>query len=253
MTVGHQARPRPGGRRRRAVASTAATLRDLLRTRILLGHYDDRPLPDEAELQRAHNASRGAVRAALALLRDEGLIERYQGSGTFVVARKADHRLDALHGLRAEVPVSHEVLAREVLPAPDIVAQLLRLEPGTRVLRLDRRTVAAGEPVGLWTTYLPLSLGARFADPSVDLSGEYYQALEQVLRLPVAYATLSVEAVTADPVVAERMRVPVGHPLLRMERVVHVRDGRPVDFGVGRLRGDRLRMSGVQVRRRAAV
>lgn len=232
------------------MANAAATLRDLLRTRILLGHYDDRPLPDEAELQRAHDASRGAVRAALALLRDEGLIERYQGSGTFVVARKANHRFDELHGLRAEGRVSHEVLAREVLPAPDIVAQLLGLEPGSRVLRLDRRTLAGGEPVGLWTTYLPAHVGARFADPAVDLSGEYYQALERVLRLPVAYATLSVEAVTADPVVAAAMRVPVGIPLLRMERVVYVRGDRPVDFGIGRLRGDRLRISGTQVRRR---
>src|SRR5690606_27670012 len=250
MTVGHQA-PRPRGRyQRRGVASAAAALRDLLRTKILLGHYDGRPLPDEAELQRAHGASRGAVRAALALLRDEGLIERYQGSGTFGVAQKANHRFDELRGLRSRQRVSHEVLAREVLPAPDIVAQLLAVEPGSRVLRLDRRTVAAGEPVGLWTNYLPIRIGRRFTDPAVDLSGEYYHALEHVLALPVAYATLTTEAVPADPVVAARLRVPVGMPLLRLERVVYVRGDRPVDFGIGRLRGDRLRISGTQVRHR---
>jgi GntR family transcriptional regulator len=140
------------------------------------------------------------------------------------------------------------VLAREVLPAPDIVAELLALEPGSPVLRLDRRTIAAGEPVGLWTNYLPARIGGRFTDPDVDLSGEYYLALEHVLGLPVAYATLTSEAVAADPVVAAAMRVPVGLPLLRLERVVHVRGDRPVDFGIGRLRGDRLRISGTQVR-----
>lgn len=238
---------------RRDVAAAAAAVRDLLRTKVLLGYYDNRPLPDEAALQLAHRASRGAVRAALALLRDEGLIERYQGSGTFVVAHKATNRFDQLSGLRGGDRISHEVLNVEVMTAPDIVADLLALEPDTKVLRLDRRTTVSGEPVGLWTNYLPLDLGAPLTRPGTDLSGEYYGALELLCGLPVDYANLSAEAVAADPVVATMLNIPVGAPLMRLERVVHLPDGRPVDFGVGRLRGDRMRMSGTQVRRQSDV
>lgn len=238
---------------RRDVATTAAALRDLLRTKLLLGYYDDRPLPDEAALQRLHRASRGAVRAALTLLRDEGLIERSQGSGTFVAAPKATNPLNELRGLQASFGgdrVHHEVLGCEVLGAPDIVAQLLDLHVGSDVVRLDRRTTASGNAVGVWTNYLALEIGAPLAVPGVDLSGDYYDALERVLGLAIAYANLSTEAVAADAVVAAALRVPVGAPLLRLERVVHLADGRPVDFGVGRFRGDRLRLSGMQVRRR---
>ena len=250
MTAGHPMRPARPHRPRRDVAATAAAVRDLVRTKLLLGHYQVRPLPDEAALQRTHGASRGAVRAALALLRDEGLIERHQGSGTFAVAHKATQRFDELRGLRGANPITHEVLSREVLAAPDIVAQLLQLGAGSRVLRLDRLTTASGEPVGVWTNYLSIDVGAPFADPRVDLSGEYYDALERLLGLPVAYAAVATEAVAADPIVAATLKVPVGSALLRLERVVHLTDGRPMDFGIGRLRGDRLRISGTQIRRR---
>lgn len=85
----------------------------------------------------------------------------------------------------------------------------------------------------------------------VDLRGDYYDVLERLVGEPIGYAAMSTEAVAADPVVAEALTVPVGAPLLRMERVVHLADGRPVDFGVGRLRGDRVRLSNIQRRRSA--
>ena len=229
-------------------------MRDLLRTKVLQGYYDDRPLPDEAALQRLHDASRGAVRAALALLRDEGLIERHQGTGTFVAAHKATHRADELHGLRdtaATEPITHEVVGCELIRAPDVVAELLRLPVGDPVVRLDRRTVAGREPVGVWTTYLPERYGHPLVQSRVDVSGEYYGVVERLVGQPVAYADMCTEAVAADPVVAAALDVPVGAPLLRLERVVYLTDGRPVDFGVGRLRGDRLRLRSVQQRRPA--
>lgn len=247
-------RPRRLPPRRRRVATTAAAVRDLLRTQVLQGRYDDRPLPDELALQRLHGTSRGAVRAALELLRDEGLIQRHQGSGTFVAALKATHRSDRLHALQTSGTgerITHEGLGCEVLPAPDVVAELLDLPAGHPLVRLDRRTVSGPEVVGVWTTYLAVEHGAPLTTGAVDLRGDYYDVLEQLVGEPIGYATMSTEAVAADPVVAEALTVPVGAPLLRMERVVHLADGRPVDFGVGRLRGDRVRLSNIQRRRSA--
>jgi GntR family transcriptional regulator len=231
---------------RRRVAPTAAAVRDLLRNRLLHGVYDDRPLPDELALQRQHDASRGAVRAALDLLREEGLIERHQGSGTFVAMHKADHRFDALRALHTTgegEQFSRDVLGCESLAASDIVAELLGLRPGAPVVRLDRRTVAGPEVIGLWTNYLPAEYGAPLTTGSVDLLGDYYDVLEQLVGEPIDHAALSTEAVTADAVVAAAMDISEGAPLLRLERMVHLAGGRPLDFGIGRLRGDRVRLS----------
>jgi GntR family transcriptional regulator len=231
---------------RREVAATAAAVRDLLRTKVLLGSYDERPLPDESALQRLHDASRGAIRAALALLRDEGLIERFQGSGTFVASQKTNHQFDELRALDTSgdgEQMTRDVLGCQVLAASDIVAELLDLAPGSEAVRLDRRTVAAGEVVGIWTTYLPMRFGAPLVTGAVDLNGDYYEVLERLAGEPIDHATLSTEAVTADGVVAAAMRIDVGAPLLRLERVVYLPGGRPLDFGIGRLRGDRVRLS----------
>ena len=233
------------------MATTAAAVRDLLRTQVLQGRYDDRPLPDELALQRLHGASRGAVRAALELLRDEGLIQRHQGSGTFVAALKATHRSDRLHALQTSGTgerITHEGLGCEVLPAPDVVAELLDLPAGHPLVR---RTVSGTEVVGVWTAYLAVEHGAPLTTGAVDLRGDYYDVLEQLVGEPIGYAAMSTEAVAAAAVVAAALAVPVGAPLLRMERVVHLADGRPVDFGVGRLRGDRVRLSNIQRRRSA--
>ena len=56
-----------------------------IRERILSGDLAaGERLPPELELAQQHRASRGTVRQALSLLVNEGLLERVQGSGTFV-------------------------------------------------------------------------------------------------------------------------------------------------------------------------
>lgn len=234
---------------RQDVAETAAAVRDLLRAELLRGDHDASALPDEASIQRAHGASRGAVRAALELLREEGLVERLRGAGTFVAARKTLHRLERLHGLDpAAGPVLHEVLTRQVLGAHSVLTDLLQVAPGAPVLRLDRRTRVGAEVVGVWTSYLPMSLASPLAEPSADLRGDYYDALERLLGRVIGHSELVTEAVFADGAVAPALGVPLGAPVLRLERVVFLADGTPLDVGVGRFRGDRMRLSSTRHR-----
>jgi GntR family transcriptional regulator len=64
-------------------------LAELLARGIGAGHYQaGERLPPEAELSIHLGASVGTVRKALALLESRGMLERKQGSGTYVRARK---------------------------------------------------------------------------------------------------------------------------------------------------------------------
>ncbi len=243
-------RPRAAPRGPRSdVATSAADLRDVLRAEVLDPSGGDRLLPDERTLQRVYGASRGAVRGALDLLRAEGLVTRLPGQGTSAVGRGAHHRVDDLRSISTlGGPVRHEVVLRRTVTAQGPVAALLDLTAGAPALRLDRRTVADGEPVGAWTSYLPLDVAAPLLEcPASDLAGDYYEALERVLGVACDHEDLTTEAVAADDVVAAVLGVAVGVPVLRLERVLRLADGRPLEFGVGRFRGDRLRLS---VRRR---
>jgi GntR family transcriptional regulator len=216
-------------------------LRDLLRVGITAGTVR-RPLV-EAQLQRAHSASRGVVRGALDLLREEGLIDRVPGAGTFAVSRLARHRFDRFQGLsegleRGIERVHHQVLALDRLPAPDVVAQALGIATGDPAVMLERRSFIDGKPVMLGTHWLP-------CDPFGGLEvaafeRELHEVFESGLDVRVAGSHSSIEAVSADAAVAELLGVRPGVPLLRFERRIVMVDGRTVELGFVRCRGDRL-------------
>jgi GntR family transcriptional regulator len=60
-------------------------LADILRGMIKSGELQSRaPVPSESYLQQEQGVSRGTVRMAVAMLRDEGLVITIGGRGTFV-------------------------------------------------------------------------------------------------------------------------------------------------------------------------
>jgi GntR family transcriptional regulator len=63
-------------------------LADILRERIKSGELPPRSLlPSESYLQQEQGVSRGTVRMAISILRDEGLVVTISGRGTFVKER----------------------------------------------------------------------------------------------------------------------------------------------------------------------
>jgi GntR family transcriptional regulator len=216
-------------------------LRDLIRVGIT-GGTTRRPLV-EAHLQRQYGASRGAVRGALDLLREEGLIDRVPGAGTFAVSRLARHRFDRLRGLsegveRGTERVDHRVLALDRVPAPDVVAEVLGVEAGDDVVMVERRSFIDGRPVMLGTHWLPCDPFAALEAEAFE--GELHELYERGLGVRVAGSHSTIEAVSADVGVADLLGVPPGVPLLRFERTIKMVDGRAVEFGFVRCRGDRL-------------
>ena len=63
-------------------------LADILRAMIKSGEWQPRSLlPSESYLQQEQGVSRGTVRMAISILRDEGLVVTISGRGTFVKER----------------------------------------------------------------------------------------------------------------------------------------------------------------------
>lgn len=88
-------------------------------------------LPSETELMFSFSTSRQVIRDALHMLRDEGLVQRIPGNGTFVSASKVDHAVDHLHGPTTSQRVSHRIIGQCVETARPRVAERLGLEPGS--------------------------------------------------------------------------------------------------------------------------
>lgn len=237
--------------RRRSDASRR--LRDLLRAEIGYRQYPGGVLPNESEIMLAFSVSRGVARDALAMLCAEGLIGRFQGTGTFVLTTKVPHRFDHIHGVeppghQPDSTVVNRFLSISTLPAPEPVARRLDLLPGSPCLVAEYLTSLGPTAYSLSTSYL----SAEHADVlgRGDFSVDWYRLLESG-GLRLGDSELGVEAVIADDLVADLLGVPAGAPLVLFERLVRDHRGRPLDYGFVRVRGDRIALMIRLPRRRA--
>jgi GntR family transcriptional regulator len=227
----------------------------LLRARIVLGRFVGGVIPGEQHLLAEYGVSRGVIRDALDLLRTEGLIERLQGAGTFVVPQdRVRHGIEVLRGLpddidRGTARVSYQVLDLRTVGAPSIVAEHLGIAEGDGVVFLERVTHLDARPLILRSSWFPYEIGAPLLRPDAQLCVSIYQLIERELGHEAGYSDQVIEATTADSATAEILRTTVGAPILLMERLVHLTDGRPVEFGFGRSRGDRMVLTDVMWRR----
>ena len=124
---------------------------DELRKQIRDGTYQPgAKLPAERELSKKHKVAGGTVRAALAQLRDEGLVIAYQGRGVFVREQTVRRKVGADRSWR-------DILARsgkqdastttvESEPCPDEIAEQLGIQAGEIVTVRNRLLRADGEP-----------------------------------------------------------------------------------------------------------
>ena len=139
-------------------AERARQTADVLRQQITSGAFAGGMLPGEAHLGHHLGASRNAVREALGLLRDEGLIIRRRGIGTTVVTPKYGHGLDRLTGLAETLTgygtVTNEVRAAHFVPdPPPAITERLRLAEGAGAVYLERLRSLGGQPLSFDTSW----------------------------------------------------------------------------------------------------
>lgn len=140
-----------------------------LRARIAQGEWvPGAALPAESALAREHGVALGTLRQALALLVDEGLLERRHGRGTFVRAGLGGASMLRFFRFRqrGDVQAAPRSTIREaaVVPASGAVAEALGLPAGAPVLALERLRSLDGRPVLLERLTLPLPLFAALAE-----------------------------------------------------------------------------------------
>ncbi|WP_084703847.1 GntR family transcriptional regulator [Phaeacidiphilus oryzae] len=238
------ASPSPSPSSGRPASADARRLRDLLRSHILHGGHPDGRLPSEPELMRRHSASRTAVREALALLRDEGLVERLRGVGTHAVCHSVTTRLAEAHGVAAPDPRqarAHEVrvrvLDRSALPAPDAVAERLGVPVGSPCIRYEYLSLRDGRPVFVATNYALAPEGERLL--GVPFRTDWYRLLGDA-GLTVGQSEFLIGSGLADSTNAPLLGLEPGSPVMLLEQIIRDPEGRPWDLAFVVIRSDRF-------------
>jgi GntR family transcriptional regulator len=233
--------------KRRVRADRAIQVADVLRRQVLHGTLSDPLLPSESRLATEFGVSRNTIRESLDLLRREGLVERVSGLGTRVVCSKYAHGIDELCGLAETLHgvgrVRNEVRISGLVAAPGAVARRLDIPSGDSVMYIERRRFVDDLPLSLDLTYVVRDLGERLVQQDLA-ANDVFVLLERLAGAPLGDAEMALEAVSADAHSAAILGVPSGAPLMMLERLTRLQDGRPVDLEFIRMRGDRVTMRG---------
>jgi GntR family transcriptional regulator len=220
---------------------------DVLRSLISEGDYEtgDR-LPPEIELAEELGISRTTLRVAMGTLEREGLIVRRQGLGTFVTDRSpAGLRgglqfLQTLQSLAEEAGLETETSERElsVVAASAQWAEILRVEAGTALNRVQYTIAVEGLPVGSIDTLVPettISMQELTAG-----RGSLLALLLKHSEIEVSYTHSQVYAVEASANLADRLEVGEGKALLHLVETYFDRKGRPVALSYNHFVTDRF-------------
>lgn len=227
-------------------------LKDLIKQEIQNGILkpNDR-LPSENELCKLYNVSRITVRQALAELVNEGLVYRSHGKGTFVANPRVEQELVTVTPFdetlrRKGIKPSTVFLSHNLLPADFNLATLLAIPLETNTVHLRLLGLGDGEPLVLYNSYFPESIGSQMVELARDKarkgkSFSTYDLYNEISGVTPSMLTQSFEAIVADKEVAKMLDVKPAHPLLQVTTVVYTVEGRPTEYRIAAYRGEKYR------------
>jgi len=197
-------------------------------------------IPSEIELAARFKVSQGTVRKAVDELAAENLLTRRQGKGTFVATHAEEQVQYRFLRLMPDQPDAdpsgskREFLDCRRLRAPADVARALHLKPGDMVVEIRRVLHFSGRPVVFDDIWLP---GRLFKGLTADRLSEYrgpmYGLFESEFGVRMIRAEEKLRAVAADADIAQALQVPVGAPLLSVERLSLTYGDQPVELRRG--------------------
>lgn len=228
---------------------------DDIRARIETGEYaPGQQLPTLDQFAQQHRCSLAAVRKAIDLLKQQGLVVTVQGRGTFVRERPTARRHGIERYARSRWAAGKAVLVAEAeqqdrtadqiirelaeVPAPEPVAERLGIEPGTPVWVRRRTTLIDGRPNQLADSYYQLDLvrNTPIMQEDTGPGGGYARLEEHGVTLGRIREDLSARMPTGPETVA--LELPPGTPVVELARTTCDTDGRPVEVMLAVIAGD---------------
>lgn len=202
-----------------------------------------RMLSSESVLAAELRVSQGTVRKALNEMEAQHLVVRKQGRGTFVSEHSPQRSLFHFFHIVADE-------GKHTLPTSTVVSQLTRKATNNETGKLDlsdkeeiyfieRVRNLGGKPIILERLCLPVKLFPGLSFPiNEEMSEELYVLYQRSYNVIVGKAKEELKATGADGVDSRLLGVPIGTPLLKIERVAFDLNSHPVELRIGRCSTD---------------
>ena len=209
---------------------------NIIRQRLIDGVWEPGDaLPSEMQLASELNVSQGTVRKALNDMVAENLLFRRQGLGTFVsehTERRALFFYFSIVGLDGSrvLPESH-IISCEERNATLKEAEKLMLDRGLNIIQLRRLRFFNNVPTIVELITLPLEhfpgLGTEIKPPN-----NLFRFYQKEYGITVGKAEEHLQAIAAEEEEATLLQIEIGQPLLEIDRVAKMLDGRPIEWRI---------------------
>ncbi|MBA2175040.1 GntR family transcriptional regulator [Halobacillus locisalis] len=203
-------------------------------------------IPAELHLSEKYEASRVTVRQAIKVLVEEGLLEKIQGSGTYVKEQKIEHNIFELISFTEEMrslskePVNR-VLDFQLIHPPDHVQRKLKLSDNEKVFYVRRQRLVDEVPYVLEDTYLPVNL---FPNLSYQImTGSKYDYIEKEVGKKIKDSFQEVIPVLPSEDIAEALTVNVDTPILKIQSYSVFEDGTVFEYSENHFKSDEYKFT----------
>jgi len=222
-------------------------LKNIILKEIGNGHYREGDLiPTEKEIGDTFNLSRTTVRQAITELVTEGKLYRVKSKGTFIAKPKLKQdfikRLETFDETirRLGMEPSTKLLELKVLPAPQDVAEILRLAEGESCIFLFRVRFADQEPNVHVRTWLPFDRCQFITQHDLE-KNSLYRILSTHDDTRIYHINRVMEAMPATTEDAKILGIEAGEPVHFFKSIGYNKQEEPIEYSHARYRGDRNR------------
>lgn len=219
---------------------------DAIRKRIENGTYKVNELiPDQNALAQEFHVNRLTVKKALDGLAAEGLIYKQSGLGTYVrgkipFLKSNDVSVNDFGGAYHHFGESHiqsKVISFDVELPDERIQKNLDIKHIDPVYNITRLRIVDGTPTVLEHTYMPVRLVPDLEEKHIDTS--IYKYIREDLGLKFGGAFRKFTAYSANDEDVKYLEVEKDSPILEIEQVVWLSNGKMIEYSTSRNPGDR--------------
>jgi len=192
-------------------------------------------IPSENELSDMFNVSKMTVRQAINQLVQEGLLISKRGSGNFVSDKNivtdmcsievAGSMDEIFH--QAQKAKSKSVVMGRIKALDSVRTKLNLSEEENAVIQVKRVRYLKDIAFSYAVSYLPLDIGLKIHKKML-LSKPLLQIIEEDLKISFTEAYQTIEASFSDMEISEKLGIPLGTPMLFIDRIMYTDKKKPV-------------------------
>lgn len=188
-------------------------------------------LPTEAEMCKMFDVSRITIRKALDTLRDDGLIRKVQGKGTFVSSVLNSGCITqgfSEHMAKFGIQVSSKIIFNVLeTPSPDIAKRLFIKDRDEKIWHFRRLRSVMDKPIAIMDSFVKKNIGDKMLEIGID-NKSFFALYTEITGEKVSDNMGSVTALIPDKEDCDLLEVEYPSAQLLYKSIAYLESGTPI-------------------------